>query len=273
VDVESQQKGGNIMKALKTTIRQLAMVSAAVVLFMGGGVANATTVDLTAGGFGTITNSYGTARFDTTFQQPTGSGVIDSFVRLSDATPNGLIEEGYNTSGRPLQYDENSSPTFTHDLLLSAIPIVDIDGTFYRAFLLDINQLNSDVPERYLSLDQLKIFINTAGGLNPTDLSLLGTKIYDLGTGNDVWLNYDLNKGSGSGDMVAYIPSSLFTGGDFVYFWSSFGATFPNNDGYEEWAVHSATPPPVPEPGTMMLLGIGMLGLAVFGKRRMNKEA
>ena len=30
---------------------------------------------------------------------------------------------------------------------------------------------------------------------------------------------------------------------------------------------------PVPEPGTMMLLGFGMLGLAVFGKRRMNKEA
>lgn len=29
----------------------------------------------------------------------------------------------------------------------------------------------------------------------------------------------------------------------------------------------------VPEPGTMMLLGIGMLGLAVYGKRRMNKEA
>lgn len=30
---------------------------------------------------------------------------------------------------------------------------------------------------------------------------------------------------------------------------------------------------PVPEPGTMMLLGFGMLGLAVYGKRRMNKEA
>ena len=29
---------------------------------------------------------------------------------------------------------------------------------------------------------------------------------------------------------------------------------------------------PVPEPGTMMLLGFGMLGLAVYGKRRMNKE-
>jgi len=30
---------------------------------------------------------------------------------------------------------------------------------------------------------------------------------------------------------------------------------------------------PVPEPGTMMLLGIGMLGMAIYGKRRMNKEA
>ena len=34
-----------------------------------------------------------------------------------------------------------------------------------------------------------------------------------------------------------------------------------------------ATLQPVPEPGTMMLLGFGMLGLAVYGKRRMNKEA
>jgi hypothetical protein len=30
---------------------------------------------------------------------------------------------------------------------------------------------------------------------------------------------------------------------------------------------------PVPEPGTMMLLGMGMLGMAVYGKRRMNKQA
>jgi hypothetical protein len=40
---------------------------------------------------------------------------------------------------------------------------------------------------------------------------------------------------------------------------------------FDNLAVNNIAP--VPEPGTMMLLGMGMLGLAVYGKRRMNKEA
>lgn len=35
----------------------------------------------------------------------------------------------------------------------------------------------------------------------------------------------------------------------------------------------NVTVAPVPEPGTMVLLGAGLLGLAIYGKRRMNKDA
>jgi hypothetical protein len=42
--------------------------------------------------------------------------------------------------------------------------------------------------------------------------------------------------------------------------------------GFDDITVGSATPGnnPVPEPGTIMLLGAGFLGLAVYGKRRKN---
>src|ERR1043166_4033058 len=46
-------------------------------------------------------------------RRPAGSGVIHSFVRIQS---NNTTEEGYNTSGRPVSYDENTSMTFTHDI-------------------------------------------------------------------------------------------------------------------------------------------------------------
>jgi hypothetical protein len=36
--------------------------------------------------------------------------------------------------------------------------------------------------------------------------------------------------------------------------------------------TYTTCPSPVPEPGTMMLLGVGMAALAICGKRRMRKE-
>ena len=41
--------------------------------------------------------------------QPTGTGFIQSFVRIQGAASGGGSQEGYNTDGRPLQFDEKAS--------------------------------------------------------------------------------------------------------------------------------------------------------------------
>lgn len=218
------------------------------------------TLDLTtAGSSGFIGDAY----FVQVDPQPTGSGYIRSFVRMST---NQAIEQGYNTDARPLEFDENSSPEFTRALLLDNVPIYNLEGTDYRGFLLDINQT---LPGSYLSLDALEIYLADEGDRSgyPSDL---GTKIYDLDADGDNWikLDYALNHGSGSGDMMAYIPDSLFLGGNYVYLYSTFGqsecSAFPNNDGYEEWAVNM-----IPSPGALILGSIGMSCIGWLRRRKL----
>ena len=256
------------MLKLKNLVRTLVVLGA--VIFMIPQNSHATILDLTAGGSGFIN----TAFFTTTDTGSTGSGVISSFVRLST---NQAVEQGYNTSGRPLQYDENNSGTFTHNLLLTDVPIVQLSGINYREFLLDINQngcpkSKPDCTDPLLSLDNIQVYLSNTGSLNPSTLSSLGTKIYDLDTGGDNWLklNYNLNSGSGSGDLFAYIPDSLFTASTYVYYYSRFGDNFGNNDGFEEWAVRKGvTPPPpvIPEPTSLLLFGTGAIGAFLRRKK------
>src|SRR5215467_6288645 len=67
--------------------------------------------------------------------QPTGSGVIDSFLRVQQKG----AEEGFNTNARPMlcdgrTCDDKTDLTFTHNLKTSDVPIVNIGGTNYREF-------------------------------------------------------------------------------------------------------------------------------------------
>ncbi len=180
------------------------------------------------------------AIFRTFEPQPTGTGVINSFVRVQTANGKATVEQGYNTDARPLQLDENNSPQFTRSLQLSSVPTVNIAGKVYREFLLDINQKNS-AP--LLSLDQLRIYVGGAGDLTGYDAGtqqLAGLcAVYDLDAGGDHWvaLNARLSHGSGSGDMLVYVPDAVFTGGSYVYLYSKFGENVAANGGFEEWAV------------------------------------
>ncbi|KKM13769.1 hypothetical protein LCGC14_1712880, partial [marine sediment metagenome] len=184
--------------------------------------------------------------------QATGTGVIETFVRIQ----NDGTEQGYNTDLRPLpggdpvQVDVNTSPEHTRSLLLSDVPLINIAGIPYREFRLDINEMNKSGFE-FISLDEVQIFQGTAGDLvgYPT-FGGDATKVYDLDALADMWImqDYSLNSGSGSGDMIFYVPDSVFIEpGDFVYLYSSFGAqtTDPDGlgrdwsteDGFEEWFV------------------------------------
>lgn len=195
-------------------------------------------VDLsTHGSIGTINDAI-FRQFDA---QPTGTGVINSFVRLQAPNAKVAVQQGYNTDGRPLQFDENKSPVFTRSLQLQDVPVVNIGGQLYREFLLDINQKAS---QPFLSLDDLKVFVGGQGnltGYSAGQLNGLGA-VYDMDLGGDHWVKLDarLNQGSGKGDMLFYVPESAFAGyagTDYVYLYSKFGVNYTANAGFEEWAT------------------------------------
>src|SRR5262245_16261266 len=166
---------------MKPTIRRFGIgVTALIATLTLGGRAHADVLDLTSNNASGFVNG---GFFQETSPQPTGTGVIDPFLRLQ-ATG---TEQAYNTSAPPMQFDEKTDPNYTRNLMLSEIPKVIIGNTTYRQFLLDINESKS---KELLSLDKLQIFQSPQGSLN--NYPNLGTKVYDLdGNGdNSILLDY-----------------------------------------------------------------------------------
>jgi hypothetical protein len=195
--------------------------------------------------------------------QPTGTGVIKSFVRVQGSAKGGGSEQGYNTTARPLQFDENKSPQFTRALTVGEVPVVTVDGVNYREFLLDVNQKASSSK---ISVDEVRVFLGDRPdltGYDPAAQTLAGkSAVFDMDAGGDrsVVVDARFNSGSGSGDMTLLVPDSAFAGsavGTYVYVYSKMGATAgaDANGGFEEWAVRTGNPPVAPPSGTGSLSG------------------
>jgi hypothetical protein len=184
--------------------------------------------------------------------QPTGTGHIHSFLRFQGASSGGGAEQGYNTTARPLQFDENKSPVFTTSVTAGQVPVRMVNGVAYREFLLDINQKSSSSK---LSLDELRLYLADKPDLTGYDAAtktLAGNApVFDMTANGAVTVMLDarLNSGSGSGDMFLLVPDAAFAGaasGTYVYLYSKMGATAgaTANSGFEEWAVKTDTSAP-----------------------------
>ena len=213
----------------------IAAVIVAAGLIVTSTVANAKVVDLTGNN---TTGRINHAQFDWTPEQPTGTGYIQSFLRVQ-ADP---TEEGYNTSGGT-PFDDKSGP-WTHDIRVSDLEasIVTIGRFQYYKLLLDVNEPGGG--KSLISMDRLEFYTSDVGGKTTTDISSLGVLRWSLDGAGDsyVLLDASRNHGSGSGDMYAYIPVASFVGAlptDFVYMYVQFGTTTgaTTEGGFEEWSI------------------------------------
>ena len=266
-------------------MKRVTQISGAALLALGlVTTAKAGTIDLTTVGAVSTDSATGVI-FAQTDIQPTGTGVIDPFLRLQDNGTEIGVNSSLDTPNQPIMSDKPG--LWTHDLSIGSLGTVTISGGTYYKFLLDINQtassplLNLDTIQLYVFSDAFTQisqlahqfnFSGKTGASGGTPLST-GLALDALGAGNTVLLNYNIGHvnsggGSGNGDMFMYVPTSALPSSGFLYLYNANGVPNASNDGFEEWAAQLG-PGVVPVPDastTLMLLGMALVG--VEGLRR-----
>ena len=171
-----------------------------------------------------------------------GTGTFNSFVRIQGSP----TESGYNTdaTGQGLEFDTKGG-TWTHSILVSDIPVLNISGTNYWELFADINDGNNT---ELISLNDLEVWFTDDPALTDYPFGADAVLVYDFE--GDITIN-DVNPGSGRGDLRYRIPLTNITipaGCDYgnatceTYFvlynqWGTTDAAHNSDGGFEEWKV------------------------------------
>jgi hypothetical protein len=200
--------------------------------------------------------------------QSSGTGNFNPFLRLQGSP----TEKGFNTNGA-VAFDTKGG-TWTHAILVSAIPIVTINGLNYWELFVDINDGNSAT---HISLNEMEIWFTTNASLvgyvdNPpgTGFPAGATKQYDF---SGAILINDVNQGSGRGDLRYLVPLTNITlppANTYFVVYSKWGTSptaggvsYASDGGFEEWKVKVATPPNAPSISTTLSANPVNIGTAM----------
>lgn len=223
--------------------------------------------------------------FDVSVGAPTGTGVFDPFLRIQQTPAEGGWNENYTNPGDvPAGSDAKSDP-HTHPLTLSDLATVTVNGNTYYQFTLDLQESAGGSGE-LISLNNIQLFVGN--NAEPSDNGCDGTNFatcipangdalvwnMDAGSGGDssVTLDSTIHQGNGTSNMTLYIPTSVFGNLDgYLIFYSQFGdppGAYDSNSSFEEWAALEGPNSTVPEPGSLLLFGSGLLSVAGFYRRK-----
>lgn len=265
-----------------------AVLLAAVAALLGATTASAAfpPIDLSAAGTTATSTVDNTVWTNTNLIQSAGTGVLDPFLRVQQ---NGT-ETGMN-SDNSTPYLDSKAGIWTHSITFGDLSVQNINGIDYYVFSLDINEPNQDAA--FLTLNELRMYEvgSGAGGSLGTEADVIaangGPADYDLDRIQDqtVYMDYRVsNTGSGESDVDFGIPVSYFAGvsTDYLYMVVNFGISGDPNgldsaDGFEEIrnittggttsTTSTTSTTEGPEPGTIALFGMGLIGLAAARRK------